>query len=104
MPTTIISTRIAKEDARQIGKFAKEEALDRSTFLKRLVRQSLDEYKTAYAFRQYKGGKVSLGKAAQLAGKSLWEMLDLMKRYGADFQYGVSDFEQDVKTLEKLKQ
>ncbi len=103
MQTTIISTRIAKEDARQIGKFAKEEALDRSTFLKRLVRRSLDEYKVASAFRQYKEGRISLGKAAQLAEKSLWEMLDLMKRYEANFQYDVSDLEQDVKTLEKLK-
>lgn len=104
MQTTIISTRIAKEQARQIEKFAKEEDMDRSTFLKRLVHRSLDEYRVENAFQQYKEGKISLGRAAELAEKSMWEMLDLMKKHEAYLRYDVSDLEQDIKTLEKLKQ
>lgn len=103
MQTTIISTRIAKEEARQIEKFAKNESLDRSTFLKRLVRHSLEEYRLEHAFRMYKEGKISLGRAAELAEKTLWEMLDLMKKYDVYLHYDVSDLKQDIKTLEKMR-
>ncbi len=42
-------------------------------------------------------------KAAMLAGVSFYEMMDAIKRHGVPLQYGVEDFEADVKTLRKLK-
>jgi len=42
-------------------------------------------------------------KAAMLAGVSFYEMMAEVKRQGIPLQYGVEDFEADVKTIRKLK-
>ena len=49
--TTIISTRLQRKEAAEIEKFAKEEDMDKSTFVKRLLHKSLKEYKLEHAFR-----------------------------------------------------
>ena len=100
--TTIVSTRLQKKEAKEIEKFAKEEDLDKSTFVKRLINRSLQEYKTEHAFRLYKKGKVSLGKAAELAGKSLWEMIELMKKYDVYLNYSIDGLKDDLQTIKEI--
>ncbi len=102
MATEIISTRLPKQQIKDIDKFAKEEDLDRSTFIKRLVGKSLDEYKIAYAFKLYQEGKISFGRAAQLANRTYWDMLDLMKKYNVNLTYNVEDLKKDFKVISSL--
>ena len=99
--TITISTRLQKKEAREIEKFAKEEDLDKSTFVKRLINRSLQEYKAEHAFKLYKEGKVSLGKAAELAGKSLWDMIELMKKYDVYLNYNIDDLKDDLQTIKE---
>lgn len=100
--TFTISTRLPKKEVKEIEAFAKEEDLDKSTFVKKLIHKSLEEYKIEYAFSLYKEGKVSLGKAAQIAGKSLWDMIELMKKYDVYLNYTIEDLERDIKTIKKV--
>lgn len=102
MVTEIISTRLPKQQVRDIDKYAKEEALDRSAFLKKLVSKSLEEYKVAYAFKLYQEGKISFGKAAQLANRTYLDMLELMKKYNVTLTYNIEDLKKDFKTLSSL--
>lgn len=95
----IISTRLDKKEINEIESFAKQEDLDKSTFVKKLLHKSLEEYKVEWAFKLYKEGKVSLRKAAVLAEKSLWEMLELMKKYDVYLNYDVGEFERDLKNI-----
>lgn len=101
--TTTISTRLEKKEIKEIEKFAREEDLDKSTFLKRLIHKSLEEYKLENAFRLYQEGKVSLWKAAELADKSLWDMIELMKKYNTYLNYDVEDLKEDLKALKHIK-
>lgn len=100
--TITISTRLQTKEAREIEKFAKEEDLDKSTFVKRLINRSLQEYKIEYAFKLYKEGKVSLGRAAELADKSLWEMIELMKKYDVYLSYSIDDLKEDLRTIKEI--
>ncbi len=102
MTTEIISTRIEKQDLKAIDLFAKEEHLDRSTFLKKLVYRSLEEYKLAHAFELYSEGKISLGKAAEMAGRSLWDMIELLPKHDIHLNYGKEDLEDDLATIKNL--
>ena len=97
--TTTISTRLPKKEVMEIEKFAEEEDLDKSTFVKRLLHKSLEDYKVEYAFRLYKEGKVSLWKAAKLAEKSLWDMIELTGKYDVYLNYGIEDLREDLKNL-----
>ena len=97
--TTTISTRLLKKEVKEIEKFAEEEDLDKSTFVKRLLHKSLEEYKVEHAFKLYKEGEVSLWKAAELAEKSLWDMIELMGKYDAYLNYSTEELREDLKNL-----
>ena len=47
-------------------------------------------------------GKVSLGKAAEIAGVTKWEMMEILASKGVSIQYDVKDLEKDIKTLEEV--
>jgi predicted HTH domain antitoxin len=51
----------------------------------------------------YSRGRISMGKAAELAGVSRWDFGDLMRKYDVYHNYSVEDLNQDIATLEKLK-
>ena len=44
--------------------------------------------------------KVSLGKASQIAGLSVWEMMALLKEKKIPLNYSVEDFEKDMNLIE----
>ncbi|MFA4646597.1 UPF0175 family protein [Pyrococcus kukulkanii] len=50
----------------------------------------------------YREGIVSLGKAAEIAGVSKWEMMEILASKGIPLQYSEEDLREDVKTLERL--
>ncbi len=50
----------------------------------------------------YREGKVSLGKAAEIAEVSKWEMMEVLALKGIPLQYDEEDLKEDVETLEKL--
>ncbi len=52
------------------------------------------------AIELYREGKLSLGKAAELAGtQNKWEMLMILSEHGVVINYSAEDAEADLKTL-----
>ncbi len=65
--------------------------------LERLLKESL-------AIELYRLGKVSLGKAAEIAGvMTKWEMTGLLARHELWLDYTSQDAEQDWETLKEIK-
>jgi predicted HTH domain antitoxin len=59
--------------------------------------------KRSLAVKLYREGRLSLGKAAELAGvKSKWEMLMLLSVRGAPLDYTADDAKKDLLTLESV--
>ena len=54
------------------------------------------------AIELYREGKVSLGKAAEIAGVSKWEMIEILASKNVPIQYDIKDLEKDIKTLEEI--
>ena len=52
------------------------------------------------AIELYREGKVSLGKASEIAEVSKWEMMEILASKNIPIQYDVEDLEKDIKTLE----
>ena len=54
------------------------------------------------AVELYREGKLSLGKAAEVAGaRNTWEMLMLLNEKGVPLDYTADDAEKDLKTLQE---
>ncbi len=60
------------------------------------------ELKTQIALFFYEKGKLSFGKARELAGLSVWEFMEKLKENQIPLKYDVEDFKEDLETVKKL--
>jgi predicted HTH domain antitoxin len=66
------------------------------------ARLTLPELKVELAVHLYAQGRLSIGKACELAGKSLWELRQLLASRRIAPHYDVDDLNEDVATLREL--
>ena len=74
---------------------------EQSSLIRRLLKKSINDEKIEIAVKMYIDEKISLGKAAELAGISIWEILDELKRRNIGVKYKISDAELEVEKLLK---
>ena len=98
-----VTTRVDDEMAKGIDFFAKREKLDRSTITRRLLARALEEETLDYALELYKKGEITLGRAGEIAGKHLREMMIIASKRGIPFQYSLKDLREDFEALKKAK-
>ncbi len=96
-----ISTRVSKEILKKLEYLEKKEKMDRSTLLRKLISIGLKEYSTELALNSYFKGEVTAWKAAELAGLSLYEFIDLLKARRIPAQYTLADLEEDLRNVKK---
>jgi len=90
------SVRLPKEIVEEIEKFSREEGVDKGTLIRKLIAESLKEYKIKKALELYREGKVSLWKAAEIAGITYREALEEIKKRNIPFKYDLEDLEADI--------
>jgi len=95
-----ITTRVSDEIEEEIRSISKREQLDRSTVVRRLLVDGIKDWKIKYALEQYSEGKITIWKAARMAGVSLRQMLDIAAKKGIPFQYTIEDLREDFRSIE----
>ena len=98
MPTTI-TTRVEDYLVQEIDEVASEEAIDRSSIIRKFLLSSLREWKIVKSLEEYEKGRTTLWKAARDCGVSLWEMIEEVKKRGTRVPYRMEDFQEDLKAL-----
>lgn len=79
MTELAVSTRISREMKGLVEQIMREEKLDRSAALRRLLSIGADEYRRRKALEALQAGRASFGEAAEMAQLTLWEFRDLVK-------------------------
>lgn len=74
-----MSARIPKEMEEEVEGLMREEHLEKSAALRKLMRMGLERYRQERALRLLADGKATLSRAAEIAKLSIWEMLDLVR-------------------------
>ena len=74
-----LTGRVPKKQVEQLNKISREEGIDRSTALRKVLGIGLREYRKEMAVDSYRKGKISIGKAAEEAGVSVFEMYDILE-------------------------
>lgn len=82
MKTEQINIRLRSDLAAALDRVAREEALDRATAIRRLLETSIQRWELETALRGYQTGEVSIGRAAEEAGLTHWELLDAARLAG----------------------
>jgi len=92
-----ISVRLPEQYLHEIEEACKREVLDKGTMLRKLIGEALREYQIKKAFDLYGDGKISLWKAARMAGLTYRGALEEIKRRNIPFRYDREDLTSDIK-------
>lgn len=76
----IVTAQLTDEMVREVEEFMRAYGIDSSTAIRKLLEKSLDQWKIERAVSKYMEGTISLMKASEVAGLSLWEFIDELQR------------------------
>lgn len=74
-----ISARIPEVLEQELEIYMKEEHLEKSAALRKLLFKSLEEWKLEHALKLLSEGKTTLSKAAEIAGIDIWSLTAKIK-------------------------
>ncbi|PIN74596.1 hypothetical protein COV18_06915 [Candidatus Woesearchaeota archaeon CG10_big_fil_rev_8_21_14_0_10_37_12] len=98
MTTTPYHLRIPEEVLAVSKIRAEEEHLDQSTTLKQFLHAGAEEY----ILKLVKKGRISIGKAAEILKKTVYDIQRLAKNYGVELGPTTEQTEKSIKTAKKL--
>jgi len=93
--TKTMSIRMDRENYNFLTEISKEERSDLSKAVRELVMRG----RVLLAVERYKKGDASLGKAAQLAGLSVGQMMTLLAEFGVESRIEKDDYLEGLKNL-----
>jgi len=79
MASKPLGARVPKEIEQHLVEFMKIEGVDKSTAVRKVLEKGISEWRRERASRLLGEGKITFARAADLAGVSIWEMLDLVR-------------------------
>ena len=96
-----IGARIEPEVFQIVENVAKEESIDRTAAIKKLVLIGWKELKLEHSLTKYREGKISLDKAAEIAGIPIQEMMKQASLHGIKSEETLEEFKEGLNILLK---
>ncbi len=99
---TSISARIPDEDEKELEEVAELIGEDRSSTIRKALREGLEELRVRLAVERYQTGDVSVNEAARLAGVSVAEWLEIARERNLTTQLKPDGLESDAESARKI--
>lgn len=96
-----VSFRLEEATLEYLTQKAEEENLNLSDVIRRLLSKAIEIDKREKAIKLYREGKVSLGRAAEIADVSIWEMEEFLKERGISLQLSVESLKEGLENIRK---
>lgn len=93
---TSISARISDEDEEELEEVADLLDEDKSSTIRKALREGLGELRVRLAVERYQSGEVSVNQAARIAGVSVAEWLEIARERNLTTQLKPDDLESDA--------
>jgi predicted HTH domain antitoxin len=93
-----MSIRMDRDNYEFLSEITKEERSD----LSKAVRDMVTRGRILFAVERYKKGEASLGKAAELAGLSLGQMMTILEEFGVESRLEKEDYLRGLQNLQKV--
>jgi len=100
MPLETVTARLPQEMLREVERLAEKLKVDRSELIRRLLDFAIQHQKIEDASEAYRDGRVTLWKAAEMAGVSL-RMMDLVNEKRIPVPYTLDDLWRDVEYVKR---
>ena len=99
MMTVQVNLRVPPEVADDLDWLAAEEHLSRVDLARQILLEGVGRRKQTLALQLYQEGKVSQSRAAEMAGVSLWEMMDLIDQAEVRAAYSLREAVEDIRQV-----
>ncbi len=96
--TKTMSIRMDRENYEFLHAISREERSD----LSKAVRELVTRGRALLAVEKYREGEASLGKAAELAGLPVGQMMTLLGEFGVRLKIDQEDYRQSLENLAKV--
>jgi predicted HTH domain antitoxin len=93
-----VSARLPEELEEELEAYVESEHLDRSTAVRKLLAEGLEEWRKDRALERLAAGEVTFSRAAELAGVSTWELARLARDRDVTWVDG-DHLEEDLEAL-----
>jgi predicted nucleic acid-binding protein len=91
-----ISTRIKKSEAKKLDQLAADLGLDRGALLKQLIRRGYKNLLVERALEEYREGRISLSRAAELAEINMRDLLLHLPDKSIELNYDLRELQRDI--------
>lgn len=94
-----VTTRISQEDQKWLEEAEKEMGAQRSEVLRRLIEEGLKEWRKEKALNLLEDHEATIRRAAEIAGLTYVEMLEMASEEGIDIGYDLKELEKDLERI-----
>jgi len=95
--TKTMSIRMDRDNYEFLSEFTREERTD----LSKTVRELVTRGRVLLAIEKYRSGEASLGRAAELAGLPIGQMMTVLADFGVESRIEKEDYLQGLQSLRK---
>jgi len=97
-----ISARISDDEEAVLTEVAEILDEDKSTTIRKALREGLHDLRVRVAAERYQSGEVSVNEAARIAGVSLGEWFEIARERNLTSQLSTGDLETDAESARDL--
>lgn len=97
-----ISARIPEEDETTLEEVAELLGEDKSTVIRRALREGLTDLRVRVAIERYQSGEISTNQAASVAGVSIADWLEIAREHNLTTQLTPDDLAADADVAREL--
>lgn len=94
-----IATRIDENLLAQIKEIEKETQADRAEVIRRLLNEGAKQYRLKKAVGLLRGGKITVSKAAEMVGVSIWDIVEIMRVEKIPVPYTAEDLRKSLELV-----
>ena len=97
--TRQLNVRVPENLIEELEKIAAEEQADRASIVRRLLAEGLQRWRLEQALQMYRRGQITKERAAELAGVSIYDIMDELRQRGTVAQYTLGELCEDLAFL-----
>jgi len=96
---TTVSARIQKSQAEEIERLASKRGTDKSAIIRELLAAAIQNKRIEDALNQVQAKKITVWKAAEIAGVTYREMLELLKSHNIPFPLSEQELRREIEEI-----
>ncbi len=94
-----LNLRVPETIIQGLDEIARKEQIDRTVLARKMLTEAIQRWKKDDAIAACQRGEITKARAAELAGMSVYDIMDEVRRRGAPPSYTLDELSQDLKLL-----